>query len=269
MTRIIAWILSLLSLLSGLSFTGGAPLDPPENVCLIGHRGYSSRYEGNTAEAFQKAGEAGFHGVETDMRYTLDGVFVLSHDAEIELADSTKMRIATHTYRQLTKQPLKNTMSDSDVYLCTFAEYLDICKTFGMICFVELKGFWLPDKIIAAFNLAKERYDLSMVEFQSFELPNLLIAHRAFPELRIMMACTKDDLNARIALALGFDLDMKESQLTEEIVERFHAKGLRVSCFTVNEQTDFERCKQCGVDYIETDELTPQVCSAFTKGVSP
>ena len=259
MQRILAFILSFCSVFSCLCFTGGDPVTAPDDVCLIGHRGYSSCYEGNTAEAFQKAGEAGFDGVETDMRMTLDGVFVLSHDDEIEFSDGSKMRIATHTYRALTEKPLKNEFTETDVYLCTFAEYLDICKVFDMICFIELKGFWLPSKIIAAFELAKERYDLSKCEFQSFELPNLLIAHLAFPDLRIMMACTSDGFNAHVARWLGFDLDMKESVLTEEIVERFHEKGLRVSCFTVNELPDFERCRACGVDFVETDVLTPEM----------
>lgn len=257
MKRVVAFLCSFVSLFSALFSAGGEPVSAPDEVCLIGHRGYSSCYEGNTAEAFQKAGEAGYPGVETDMRMTLDGVCVLSHDPEVEFEDGTTMNIALHTYKELTKKPLRNSSTQTKLYLCTFEEYLDICKAFDMICFVELKGFWLPDRIIAAFRLAQERYDLTKVEFQSFELPNLLIAHAAFPSLRIMMACTKDDLNAKIALRLGFDLDMKESQLTKEIVDRFHAKGLRVSCFTVNDPEDYERCKQCGVDYIETDELKP------------
>ncbi len=251
-------------------FAAGEGTDPAsaDEVCLIGHKGYSSLYEGNTAEAFRKAGEAGFPGAETDMRLTLDGVCVLSHDAEAEFEDGSRLRIATHTYKQLTKKPLKNDCTESKLYLCSFAEYLDICKEFNMICFVELKGVWLPGSIIAAFRLARERYDLSRVEFQSFELPNLLIARLAFPELRIMMACTKDGFNAKVARWLGFDLDMRENKLTKEIVDRFHEKGLRVSCFTVNEREDYERCVACGVDYIETDELTPQLCRSFTKGVS-
>ena len=258
MKKIFAFLCSLIAMLGAL-FTGveGTPLDAPQQVCLIGHRGYSACYEGNTAEAFQMAGEAGYPGVETDMRLTLDGVCVLSHDADAEFEDGSKLNIATHTYSALTQKPLLNSYTDTKLYLCKFEEYLDICKAYDMICFVELKGFWPPSRIIAAFELAKEHYDLSKCEFQSFELPNLLIAHAAFPELRIMMACTKDDFNAKMALRLGFDLDMRESELTKEIVDRFHEKGLYVSCFTVNDPEDFERCKQCGVDYIETDELTP------------
>ena len=75
---------------------------------MIGHKGYSEKYPENTALAIRKAAEAGFSGTEADIRLTKDGVFVLSHDTEIETADGQTLRISRHTFQELTAQPLKN-----------------------------------------------------------------------------------------------------------------------------------------------------------------
>ena len=227
--------------------------DTTAQVSMIGHKGYCAYYQENTTESFQKAAEAGFFGVETDVRMTKDGVFVLSHGEEIEMADGTMMKVSRHTYRELVAQPLKNEFTETTLYLCTLKEYFEICKENHLFCFIELKGYFPIFKILEAFSLAKECYDLQMCEFQSFELPVLLIAHIAFPDLRIMLTTNKYNFNAKAALFLGFDLDMNHENLTEEVVQKFHNKGRLVSCFTVNERDEALRCAACGVDFMETD----------------
>ena len=254
--RILAFLCAAL-LFCGLLLPVQAQAPQPEasapTVAMIGHKGYSLKYQENTALAFQKAAEVGFSGVETDVRLTKDGVFVLSHDEEIELADGTRMRVSRHTYKELTAQPLKNELDETAVYLCRFEEYLDICKENDMICFIEIKEYFPIHKIIELFRLAKQHYDLQKCEFQSFELLVLLVAHIAFPHLRIMLTTNSYNFNAKVALLLGFDLDMRHENVTADLVETFHKKGRLVSCFTVNDADEALRCAACGVDFIETD----------------
>ena len=97
----LAAITLLISSFYSFALTEGQPpaADTTAQVAMIGHKGYCAYYQENTTESFQKAAQAGFFGVETDVRMTKDGVFVLSHGEEIEMADGTMMKVARHTYR--------------------------------------------------------------------------------------------------------------------------------------------------------------------------
>ncbi|MBQ6019550.1 MAG: hypothetical protein IJL26_05140 [Clostridia bacterium] len=250
MQKILVFFMVLLSVFSNL--IGVTPVDG-ENICFIGHRGASFLCQENTAESFRKAGEQGFGGVETDVRITKDGVFVLSHGGSIEMEDGTELDVAGHTYEELTAQHIKNKKTASKLDICTFEEYLEICKEFGMICFIELKGVWPAEKITEAFTMAGEIYDLSKCELQSFEFENLVAAHEEFPELKVMLTCEKHDILVDKALEYGFDIDMEYSGLTKETVRMFHDKGLKVACWTANLNSVVLYCASLGVDFIESD----------------
>ena len=43
-------------------------------TCFIAHRGYSGKYQQNTEESFLEAVKHGSGGIETDVRFTKDGV---------------------------------------------------------------------------------------------------------------------------------------------------------------------------------------------------
>ena len=245
---ILLCMLLVVSLFSSFAFAENSG-----GICMIGHKGYSACYQENTTESFRMAGEAGFGGAETDVRMTKDGVLVVNHDAEIETSDGKKMKISRYTFDQLTAQPIKNEYTDTELYLCSLAEYFDICKEYGMFCFIEIKEYLPIWKIIEAFRLAESHYDLSMCEFQSFELIVLLVAHIAFPNLKIMLTTNNYNLNAKIALLLGFDIDINHTGISEEVVKKFHDKGLKVSTFTVNDKEELQRVVSLGVDFIESD----------------
>ena len=250
MRSIYVFIMVVLTVFGNL--IGATPVKG-DDICFIGHRGASFRYQENTAESFRMAGEQGFGGVETDVRITKDGVLVLSHGGSIEMADGTEMEIADHTYAELTAQHIKNGKTATELDICTFEEYLKICKEYNMICFIELKGEWPAEKITEAFTMADEIYDLSMCELQSFEFSNLEAAHEEFPELKIMLTCNTHDLLVDKALEYGFDIDMEYTGLTKETVQMFHDKGLKVACWTANLNSVVLYCASLGVDFIESD----------------
>ncbi len=226
-----------------------------KNICMIGHRGYSGRYPENTALAFRKAYEHGSGGVETDVRITKDGIFVCAHNSEITLADGTVLSVPDNTYAALTAQPLYNSLTDDKVYLCTFKEYLEICRDCHMVCFIELKGAFDDDAIRACFTLAGGVYDLSQCILQSFVFENLIRAHEMFDDLQIMLTFgygeTPEDL--RRCLEYNFHIDADYMALSYYDVERFHKKGLKVGLWTVNTEDALTFSRLLNPDYIESD----------------
>ena len=224
-----------------------------KKICMIAHRGYSSRYLMNTEQAFAEAARHGSGGAETDIRRTRDGVYVCSHDEDAVFADGTRLYVAQATFAELTAKPLKNDKTDNDVYLCTFRRYLEIMRDNGMICFVELKGPFTDAQVGEVFGMVAEVYDLKQCIFQSFDFDNLLRAREQFPELPMMLTYGSNESHYERCFDYGFSLDIDYTVVTEEIIKEFHDRGLEVAVWTVNTPEAFARFKSMDVDYIESD----------------
>lgn len=223
------------------------------SVCFIAHRGYSGRYQMNTEEAFTEAVRHGSGGIETDVRVTADGVLVVNHDDTAKFADGTELDVASSTYAELTAKPLLNRFTDTDLRVCTFRRYLEICRDGNMVCFIEFKGTFTNEQINEAFVMAQEVYNLKMCSLQSFEFDNLIRAHEAFPDLQIMLTCGERNADVDRCLEYGFDIDMYWEHATDEIVGEFHSRGLKVALWTANTREALDACLALNVDYIESD----------------
>ena len=245
----VANFLAVIMFIPGLIFLTDKP-----DVCMIGHRGYSGKYPDNTELSFMKAAEKGFGGAETDVRLTKDGVFVLSHDDEIFFEDGTTAVISENNYADLVKKPLKNEKTRKDkVYLCTFERYLEIMRDNDMVCFIELKGAYTDDEIKELFELADEVYDLPKCILQSFNFDNLVKTKNMFPELPVMLTYGTNDTDYERCFEYGISIDANLNQLTDEMVEAFHERGLLVATYTANTIFRKTYCKSFGVDFIESD----------------
>lgn len=83
----------------------------PKNNSDISHRGYrTGGMRDNSIDSFRNAGENGFWGCETDVRFDSNGKLICSHNA-----------------------PKSGENPPS------FEEYLDICKEYGMTAIIDLK----------------------------------------------------------------------------------------------------------------------------------
>ena len=224
-----------------------------KKICMIAHRGYSSRYLMNTEQAFTEAAKHGSGGAETDIRRTKDGVYVCSHDADAVFADGTRLFVADATFAELTAKPLRNDKTDDDAYLCTFRRYLEIMRDNDMICFVELKGSFTDGQVGEVFRMVEEVYDLKRCILQSFDFDNLLRAREQFPTLPLMLTYGTGESHYERCFDYGFSLDIDYNVVTEEIIKEFHDRGLEVAVWTVNTPEAFDRFKHMDVDYIESD----------------
>ncbi|AEH25485.1 glycerophosphodiester phosphodiesterase family protein [Pyrococcus yayanosii] len=76
------------------------------DVIVLGHRGYMSRYPENTLLAFQKALEAGADGIELDVWLTRDGNVIIMHDETIDRTSNMRGRQKGMTLEELKKAEL-------------------------------------------------------------------------------------------------------------------------------------------------------------------
>lgn len=223
-----------------------------KDICMIAHRGHSAKHPGNTEPAFLSAVKNGSGGIETDIRITKDGFFVANHNDDVVFKDGTSLLVAEATLAELTAKPIKNDKTKDDVYICTFERYLEICRDNNLICFIELKGEYTDDQINQVFTMASEIYDLKMCSLQSFEFENLVKAHKAFPDLQIMLTYGKG-MDYSQCLEYGFDIDVDYKTLSKKMVDDFHSRGLKIGAWTANDIFTLNYCRAFGVDYIESD----------------
>ncbi|MCQ2484940.1 MAG: hypothetical protein MJ168_06365 [Clostridia bacterium] len=224
-----------------------------KNICMIAHRGYSGKYLGNTEQAFLKAVDNKSGGAETDIRMTKDGVLVCNHNETAVFKDGSELEIASHTFAELTAQPLMNNKTDDDVYICPLRRYLEIMRDNNMICFVELKGEFTDGQIADVFNLVGEVYDLSKCILQSFDFDNLVKIHKQIPDLPVMYTYGKSERNYERCFDYGFSIDVDQYVVTEKMIAEFHERNLEIGVWTVNEADRLEYIRSLGVDYIESD----------------
>ena len=107
---------------------------------FIGHRG-SYRGVMTTVEAYTNGVDYyGYEGLECDVRVTLDGQYVISHD-ETTNAVGGNLTVANATLAQLQAENYTQTRGGVTYTgkICTVAEYLDICIEKNVIPVVELK----------------------------------------------------------------------------------------------------------------------------------
>ena len=117
-----------------------------DSTKFIAHRGLSSEAPENTLRAFELAGAAGFWGIETDVRKTSDGKFILLHDATFKRMCGVNKKPEDMTLDEI--RQLKITAGNNyDAYkndmlattIPTLEEYLQCCLKYNVVPVIEIK----------------------------------------------------------------------------------------------------------------------------------
>lgn len=227
---------------------------------LVAHRGYSHAYLENTETAFRAAAELSFYGIETDLHKTKDGHYVCSHNPTVKYANGAEKKIADFDRAELVSQPLKNVVTEKEEFLCTFEDYLRACKAGNKVAVIELKvekndpTFLFKKDILEILDIVDEEYDRRNVCFISFSYTPLWLLKSVDSSIETQyLSQTENDEKFDRCLEDGISIDVKQTILTQELVDTFHSAGLLVNVWTVDERSDIESVTKMGVDYITTN----------------
>ena len=253
LTVIIA--VSFSAVVLALGVTGGIMLfSPKSDPEYVAHRGYSEYYPDNTAASFTAATQKDFFGIETDVRKTADGVLVCSHDADAIFVDGSKLKVEESTYAELTAKPLKNTKTKDDAYICTFKEYLSICKKGNKVAVVELKDVFTEEMVNQVLAEIDETYDRKKCTVIAFDYDSLYRVRLADPTMELQyLSSEKRDPRFEECLEKGISIDVHYRVLTRTLVKKFHDKGLEVNVWTINDTRRKNRVRRLGVDYVTSN----------------
>lgn len=223
----------------------------------LAHRGYSAKYPENTMEAFIKAYEQGFDGVETDVHLTLDDELVLIHDEKINRTSTGKGYVKDHTLKELRNYNF-NYKAYGEYHIPTLKELLEFIQDKEFVVNIESKTDVIHYDGIEAkvLKLVKELGVEDKVYYSSFYLPTLLKIKELNPD-------------AYVGYLMEFKYKKKYQELLENNILAFHPRytflnekrvqelkqhNKIIATWTVPNFKEYQRLIDLGVDIIISNE---------------
>lgn len=229
-----------------------------KNVKMVAHRGVSGLELENTNAAFVAAGNRSYWGIETDVHRTADGKFIIYHDDNLKRLYGLENVIEKTDYETLRALRFKDLTGRVRADLCmpSLKEYIRICKYYEKVCVLEIKNHMEKDDIFRMCREIEEEEYLQNVIFISFDFENLVFVREYRPEqtVQFLFVDFTEEIFENVR-SHRFDIDIHYPKLTKELLDRCHANGIEVNCWTVNEPVDGERLAEWGIDYITSNIL--------------
>lgn len=236
-------------------------LSTDKQVTLVAHRGMRSVAPENTVPSFEEAGKHGYWGAECDIYRTADGVWVVSHDINTYRMMDKGTFIEKKTYDELMTLTVANGVNaDSypDLKLCSFEEYLEICKAYGMTAVIELKGKNNTEHYDEVIGLV-DKYGVDAV-YISFHFENMqkIRALTDSPLYFLTQKISDEDIELAKSLdGCGIDFNgAKEENFEKGMIKKCIDEGLEVGAWTINDPALLDRLYAEGVTLITTDCIT-------------
>ena len=226
---------------------------------MVAHRGLSDIEPENTNASFIAAGNRSYFGIETDIHRTKDGHFVVCHDdnlnriagvdINVEEADLADIQAVTLFDKDGTKDRI-------DLHPTTLESYIKICKKYEKHSVLELKSEFTDEEIARIIEIIRAFDYLDNVTFISFKYDNLTKIRKILPEQSAQFLFSKfsEEIFDKV-VADKLDVDICYVEVDKEIIDRFHAVGITVNAWTVNDPALGEKLASCGIDYITTNIL--------------
>ena len=230
-----------------------------EGTLMVAHRGLSGLEKENTCAAFVAAGNRSHFGIETDIHPTIDGRFVCIHDNNTRRVGIDNLEVETSTFDTVRSVVLTDTDGAKgrvDLRIPTLEEYIRICKKYGKVSVLEIKGVFTRENLEKVIDIIKAEDYLPSVVFIAFNIENLIILRELLPDqpLQYLISEFPDDLIDTL-LKYRLDLDIYYPALTEERVRALHERGIKVNCWTVNQPETAYELISWGVDFITSNIL--------------
>lgn len=231
---------------------------------VVGHRGSDVGVE-SSVEALATGAKRGYAIIESDIKVTADGQYVLCHD------DSTgrlggRHAVATSTLAELQSDTLSQTRWGHPYTgrLASLKEMLDICRSHGVRPLIELKwATGINSNDTSGIPAFVDFLDAEGVRSQCILLtsmkPCLEFIHANYPDIEFqLLTQTRTTENLQWCIDNGATaIDIRHDAINSEVVDTFHNAGIKVGAWTVNDPARFDYLESIGCDYITTDSLPP------------
>ena len=219
----------------------------------VNHRGWGE-YPENTLIAYKQSALHGFNYVETDVRYTSDGVPVLLHDASINRtarnADgsvvSETINISAITYEQALTYDFgiyKGT-SFAGTKIAKFEDFILLCKQLALHPYIELKTGMTNAQIINLVDIVRGYGMLDSVTWIAYATGwfNIITTRHARSRIGVLMtSTTQATIDAAKAYRTGKNsVFIDTSAYDASAVALAKTNGIPMEAWTLDEDEDIK-----------------------------
>lgn len=229
----------------------------------IAHRGAGRLAPENTLAAMRVGASHGYRMFEFDVKLSGDGVLLAMHDALVDRTTDGRGRVAGMRWGELARLDAGawHSPAFAGEAIPTFARLAAWLIANGLQANVEIKACPGREAETGAAVALEARALWREVEvpplLSSFSTTALEAARAAAPELprALLVDRLEPDWPQRCAALGCVALDANHQALDAAAIRQAHAAGLRVLCYTVNEQDRAQRLVDWGVDGLITDAV--------------
>ena len=235
---------------------------------VAAHRGGAALWPENSLLAFRSALALGVDALELDLHLTADGEVVVLHDPSLDRTSTGTGAVRDLKLADLAAVRLKT--RDGAVTaerVPTFAQVLDLVAPTSAALLPEIKVdtnrqrySGIEEKVVA---LIRARGLLARTTILAFQVETIRRLRELEPTARTMLLVARGDVErdrarpaeaVRRARELGAtDLGMNHRLIDTDVMSAARAAGIRVSAWTVNEESDIRRMVDLGVDILMSD----------------
>lgn len=234
------------------------------NSTYAAHRGAPtiSDEPENSLPAFKASKRLGYKLVETDLRLTKDGQWVIMHDYTLDRTTTGKGLVKSQSLKNIKKLKLKGGKNES-LSIPTLDEFLMLCRNEGLIPILDIK----PD----AKEISSENYDNLLISLNNYDLLDKSIftsySKEVLTELRkrdnlttiaVMMDASQDNLDFVKELNNAF-IYCNHEKLTDEQICLINKNNLKFGVWTINDEKVAKLFLEKGAFMIVTDSLLDEI----------
>lgn len=230
------------------------------NAKIIAHRGLSGIERENTASAFVAAGNRSYFGIETDVRATKDGKYVLLHDDTTERCGIDALVPSQCTLQTIQSVVLKDKDEKRgriDLRVPEMIDYIRICAKYGKVGVLEFKGMYTEEQMKEIVDIIKAEYSLDNMIFISFAFENLVTLRKVCPESHCQFLTgeyKQEILDLLVEHKMGLDI-WSNAIPDEEKVKHILEMGIELNVWTVDDKDLAEKLIGWGVQFITSNIL--------------
>ncbi len=226
---------------------------------FVAHRGFSDHAPENSIPSFERAGKAGFWGIETDIIESADGVFMCMHDETLERTTTGTGNLNDYTYSELMNFRIDfgNDVSDFEsLKIPTMIEFLNNCVIYDCVPIIEIKeitdyeGFLETVKNSGLYNRSIITGSLAdLKEIRKID-KNVLVMLVAYATLDYSAyEPLLPELGENSGILLNAPL------ITRAVADDLHKRGYRIGAWTLDTPDDARKYMDLGADFVVTNNI--------------
>eukprot|EP01107_Rhizomastix_libera_P006290 TRINITY_DN20396_c0_g1_i1.p1 TRINITY_DN20396_c0_g1~~TRINITY_DN20396_c0_g1_i1.p1 ORF type:complete len:410 (+),score=101.62 TRINITY_DN20396_c0_g1_i1:6-1235(+) len=238
---------------------GMPPADPLRATPLIfGHRGLPARFPENTFVSFKGALDAGADGFETDLRFTVDGQIVLSHDDSLDRTTNCSGKINTLKFDYITKRcdaGLKKGKEWEGNFVPSFESAVKLAAERGKGIVMDMKVEGLAEEVKRILNKYNFKNAIASMWTQT-QLEDMKKVNPTIPRQRLTSAFSGQDpayFASEIAQGVsGYSISY--TNVTQTFLYNAHRSLMHVVGWTIDSMSDINYAFARGFDGIITND---------------